>query len=786
MPPGTPETSPLESPAPGPRHTLARVLSLVISAAVVATCLTWCTLAFAPFSRPVWAVMLVIATAIANAVVMRASNRDQMLALTAAPAIFLINASPTNLGAVITLWLFGSALGTLVRLRSPAQALEVTANMVLGGVVMASCWTILDAQAAPLIILSTLPTAALFLTRLVISSLRLGVVAGTPLLSAARAITWSRALTMWLLVTAATLGGHGIALVVGTAAPTTSGVQAKLLGSLLVSLIALTLGTYFEYTRVESRLRGLVKAAKALPWPSEVPVAEQAAEFLEEALPHRVITLTSDPEAPIAVPLPGGFLQAHRTHFQPPLRAEDRELVEAFANIAQSTSDAGTERAKLHHAATRDPLTGLLNYRGFTESLTSLEHLDGSGIAIMYLDLDGFKAINDSHGHVVGNLVLQTVAERLQLVLAPDDIASRVGGDEFVVLLVGLHDAQAAQRTAENIATVVSTPVLAEDALVLVNVSFGLAFTESKSPDVAELLQFADARMYESRGNLAPAAPRDAACPGFQVHDIDELLNAITQAITSGGIDLAYQPIIDTRVEQVVAIEALVRVTHPKLGAIPADIVVHEARRLGLVTDLSTAVLSRALADLEEFGAAGRFPLDLHFNVDVEQITDATFRTALGHFLDATDVTVTLELSETSLHRALESTFEELEELNHSNRLQIALDDFGVAQSTLQSVVDYPLSVLKVDRSLVHDMGDEKSRQVLAALSTLCDGLGIRMVVEGVAEEAQLRALVDVGVPFVQGYYFGAPMSASALADRFRNYGTTCPECTRLTQSAGA
>lgn len=784
MPLGAPHPIPVPpagSVAPVPSR-LGTAVSVTLSTAVLVGGLAWGVVAYEPFASPVWAAVLVISTIIANAVVVPTSDRDPLLALTAAPVIFLINASTESLGAVLTLWLTGCTIGTLLRRRNPPEGVQAAANMMLSGTVMALTWFLLGSGGAVLP-LRTAATVAVFLaTRILLSVLRMLLVQRLNPLDSLRAVTWPRAVTMWVAVSLATLAGHGLAALVEGASTVTI-VQARNLSALMLGLVALTLGAYFEYVRVETRLHALVRAAKALPWPAGTPVAKQAADFLREALPHRVITLSTDdegPRPPISAALPGGFLQARRTLIQPPLRSDDRELVEAFANIAQTTSDAGAERDTLHHAATRDPLTGLLNYRGFTEALTGLEYLESGGLAIMYLDLDGFKAINDSHGHSVGNLVLQTVAERLLLVLAPDDIVSRVGGDEFVVLLVGLHDAESAQRTAENICAVISTPVLAEETVVLVSASFGLAYTESKTADLAELMDFADARMYASRGNLLPTAAASAGDRGhFAVGDIDELINAITRAIISGSLELAYQPIIDADLEQVVALEALVRVNDPVLGPIPADIVVHEARRLGLVTDLSTAVLSRALADIQLFRTLALDPLDLHFNVDVEQITDAAFLGALRRFMESTSSAVTLELSETSLHRAQASTFAELESLNHSQRLQIALDDFGVAQSTLQSVVDYPLSVLKIDKSMVNDLTDDKSRHVLRALSTLCHGLGIRMIVEGVADEDQMHALAALGIRYVQGYYFGAPMGAGELFERFSSYGTTCPQCTR-------
>lgn len=354
---------------------------------------------------------------------------------------------------------------------------------------------------------------------------------------------------------------------------------------------------------------------------------------------------------------------------------------------------------------------------------------------------------------------------------------ARVGGDEFAVILTAPTGLAAAERRAAELVGAVGAPVLFGSAVIVVGLSFGVAFSGPDASDVTGIVDAADSRMYAARGRAvsqgieavdATTAPISVIRPGV---DVVDLVATIAEAIRENRLALVYQPIVDRVEDRIVAIEALIRPQEARLRGLPADLIVHEARRLGLLTALSTHVVRTAVADMRRFQEIEPDLRDVHVNIDVEQVTDPEFVSMILPAAWRDGVVITLELNETSLHRSSDETHAALEQLRRDAAIKVALDDFGRDSSTLLSIVETPFDVLKIDKELTRSVVDRKSRLVMRSVSKLARSLQVQMVVEGVEGDEMYEELVQVGVRYMQGYRFGQALHAEHLSARLAEHG---------------
>ena len=417
---------------------------------------------------------------------------------------------------------------------------------------------------------------------------------------------------------------------------------------------------------------------------------------------------------------------------------------------------AGAVGVKSEQQAMSDALTGLANRKQLSERVSE------GPVALVLLDLDLFKQVNDTLGHHVGDQLLVAVARRLVSCVRPDDVVARLGGDEFALVLDG-GDVRAAERAAARAREVLSEPFSLEGLLVEVSASTGIAVSPDHGTELDELLKCADVAMYLSKesGEVEVYdAERDPNTPGRLV-----LLGALRRALENDELVLHYQPKADVRTGRVVGCEALVRWQHPEFGLVMPDGFIPLAERSGLITPMTTWLLDRALGQLAEWRGRG-WQLCMALNITVKDLCTEGFVDRVVECLEAHGLTsevLQLELTEGSLFADSARARAALKQLLAVG-ISLSLDDFGTGWSSLGQLRQLPVSEIKVDRSFVARMArDPRDLAIVASVVNLGRGLGVRVVAEGVEDEETWRLLAGMGCDRVQGWALSRALPAAEL-----------------------
>jgi diguanylate cyclase (GGDEF)-like protein len=447
--------------------------------------------------------------------------------------------------------------------------------------------------------------------------------------------------------------------------------------------------------------------------------------------------------------------------------AAEQEMVLAFAEHASlALMDAKTVDAMVHQAL-HDSLTGLPNRALF---LDRLEHSlartsrDPEPVAVLFLDIDRFKTVNDSLGHAAGDEVLCAVAERLRSCVRASDTAARLGGDEFALLLEGAGDRSEAARLAERVIQRLELPFPLEEKEVVIGCSVGIAVGAGQSDD---LLRNADVAMYraksEGRGRY------EFFEPGMRAAVIErlELEGDLRRAIDRREFVLHYQPIISLATGEALALEALVRWQHPRRGLVPPLEFIPLAEETGAIVAIGRHVLGRACQDLSSWRK--RFPGSatlVNVNLSARQLQQPGFIEDVRDALEAEQLqpsSLVLEITETVLMQDAEATVEKLQRLK-SLGVRLAVDDFGTGYSSLRYLRDFPLDLIKIAKPFVDGIAAGRRESSLAqAIVDLGQLFELQVVAEGVEDEDQLARLRSMGCAFGQGFLFARPLPADEL-----------------------
>ncbi len=439
-----------------------------------------------------------------------------------------------------------------------------------------------------------------------------------------------------------------------------------------------------------------------------------------------------------------------------------------IASFADLSEQKATEE-KIRHVAHHDALTGLpnrLHLQISLEQAIAAAHREKAEVALMFIDLDRFKIINDTLGHNVGDGLLVEVARRLKESVRDSDLVARLGGDEFVVALSGHDTANIAAHVAEKVLAQLSQPYQIEGHLLHSTPSIGISLYPHDGDDIDTLMKNADTAMYHAksmgRNNFQFFSPE----MNQSTNDRLLLENSLHQALERGEFEIFYQPQADMQSGLLVGAEALIRWRHPERGMVPPLQFIPLAEENGMILPIGAWVLREVCRRISAWQQAGLPALRVAVNLSPRQFRQESLVASILGALEEFAVPASaleLEITESSVMDNPDAAVLQLKKLNQHG-LSIAIDDFGTGYSSLSYLKRFPVSKLKIDRSFVMDIpGDANDTAIAIAVIQLAKSLGLKTVAEGVETAAQREFLAAQGCDFLQGYWYGKPMDAAAF-----------------------
>jgi diguanylate cyclase (GGDEF)-like protein len=448
---------------------------------------------------------------------------------------------------------------------------------------------------------------------------------------------------------------------------------------------------------------------------------------------------------------------------------EDLRRINAALEAEIIERKQAEERA--HDLATRDPLTGLMNRRSLSEHL---EHAiiradrHKERLALLFLDMDRFKAINDTLGHDAGDELLRNIAERISASVRSSDMVARLGGDEFVVLMEDLPSYAAAAEVGRKIIKATNLPFSIGSQNLKTSVSIGISLYPQDGESVTTLMRNADLAMYHAKQQRRGTLQFFHEELNAKLIERSQLEQELQHALENNEFELYYQPKVDIVSGRVAGLEALLRWHHPRLGLLSGGQFMPAATDTGQVVPIGEWVISAACAQAKSWQQREKAlpTMPIAVNIAIPQIY-ADLPDVIDRALRKYDVppsSLQLEITESLLIRDVEKATSVLREISESG-ITIAIDDFGTGYSSLSVLKALPIDILKIDQSFVRDLGkDLGDNAIVAAIVNMARALALRVVAEGVETQEQLSILRELGCDEHQGYFYSKPMPAEALA----------------------
>ncbi len=439
---------------------------------------------------------------------------------------------------------------------------------------------------------------------------------------------------------------------------------------------------------------------------------------------------------------------------------------------ARDITERKTLERQLAHDATHDALTGLPNRTLFLDRLRSAQddrNLDADPIAVLFIDLDDFKLINDSHGHVAGDLGLQVVGQRIHDRLGRRDTMSRFGGDEFTVLVDRVRGIEDAGRVAADLLAAISQPFVLSGQETRIRASIGIAVSSGVLRDPHDLLRAADTALYRAKalggGTWLPYTPAMA-------EEVRQRLTTELQlrhALEREELRVRYQPIVELATGRMVGVEALVRWKHPELGLLGPSAFLGIAQASGLIEPIGQWVLREACTQAARWSAVS--PVWVSVNIASEQLRQPNFIGQIAEAIDQAGIQPSMlhvEITESITAREGMAYLDQLHELRRMG-VGLAIDDFGTGESSLASLRRYPVDTVKIDRAFIAGADGDGEAAIVRAVLGVGRALGLAVIAEGVETEGERRLLQSLGCTNAQGYYFGRPMMSHRIMERLRD-----------------
>ena len=456
---------------------------------------------------------------------------------------------------------------------------------------------------------------------------------------------------------------------------------------------------------------------------------------------------------------------------------EAEEMLQRDNEELEKRIDERTRELKF--AANHDALTGLANRRRFIQQLSSVigEANIPNNIALLFLDLDDFKPINDSEGHDAGDQLLVQVASILSSSIGPDDFAGRLGGDEFLILLQGLQDQSDAIRTCNDIRRKLNDQIFINGRRVMITASMGIVFSQSRDyHNCDDLINNADLAMYSAKGE--GKNNHHFFEPSMRVSAVikEPVEKQIINGVNRQEFVLHYQPIVNLNERRIRSFEALVRWQHPERGLVPPADFISIAERTGTIVQLGQQILESACQQLLKWksqqGSAAK-DLKVNINLSPRQLREPDFVAGLASTISRLGVessSLCLEVTETLLLDNSQAAINVLREIKQLG-CEIHLDDFGTGYSSLNYLEELPVDALKIDRSFVSRFDSDRSENaVVEMIIALAETLEVSVIAEGIANSVQADILKSMNCYLVQGYYYSKPLPVDDATEFLINF----------------
>lgn len=546
------------------------------------------------------------------------------------------------------------------------------------------------------------------------------------------------------------------------------GIGLPVLPSLAIVLVGLTLIVVGQAIRVRELSRSVLAlsgASVAMPWRRD-EIDQTLGAWGAKGLRANKVVVRDAPGSrwDFSVELTDGrHVVAERSAGDLPFTQVERNVLQALANMGDTSRRDSQQLDELRDRANTDGLTGLPTYTFFRDVFAEVSRTrrEGESIAIVFIDLDGFKQINDRYGHVTGDAAIQILSARLIEYAGDALTVTRFGGDEFAVLVRDVRDYTSLTQECDRLSALITRPMVIGRDTIHIRASLGSAISTSADDVLEEIVRAADQQMYQRKRAVH-------AGEGEVTSRIDE---AVRRAVLEGTIWTAYQPIVDIRAGTISGVEALVRCTDPSLGSIPPQVIVESAIRLNMLDDMTMHVLEQSIRTMTACQAIEPELRIFSINLELSQMmTWSPLLERISKCRDEHGFQVIVEISERSIGFWSDANAHVSKRLQDGGA-QIAIDDFGAGYAGLGSLYLPRVDIVKLDRSLLTNLDDPRQTLVVESTIALLTELGFLIVVEGITAESEGTVLSEAGATHLQGYLFGMPEDHDAIVRRVREHG---------------